>query len=81
MVVRQGMEEEKSTFLDQTFIETFRKVLHFSPTIAHEAVSPLGLFACVLYPLISSNNFSLGHPFLYCQSMGEAAPTAQRWAT
>lgn len=80
MVVRQGMEEEKSTFIDQTFIEAFPKGCHFSPTIAHEVVSLLGLFACSLYPFISSNNFSLGHPFHYFQSMGEAAPTAQSWA-
>lgn len=39
MVVHPGTEEKKSTFIDQTFIETFRKGLHFSPTIAHEVVS------------------------------------------
>lgn len=57
-------------------LDTFHKGLHFTLTIAHEVVCPLGLLVCIPHPFTSSVSFSLGHPFLHSQATGEAAPTA-----
>lgn len=49
---------------------SLNKELHFTLAIAREVVT------CFPYPLSSSTNLSLRHPFLHFQSMGEVAPTA-----